>query len=82
MVVTDAVVIEEIFWDCVEKEAEDTVRELGFLLAVGWVDKLRIKLMDNMELKIEQLTVDGMFRRGMEMSLETEEGAFLDMAIK
>jgi len=82
MVVTDAVVVEEIFINSVEHESQDTVRELRFLLATFWVDKLRVELVDDVEFKIEELTVDGMFGWGVEMRLQAKKSAFFDMAIE
>lgn len=53
---------------CFEEEAQYTISELGLLVSSIWNNS-----MNDVHFKIEQLSIDGMLRRSMEMVLESLE---------
>jgi hypothetical protein len=63
----------EIFWNCLEEEAEDSVAKLGLSLDF-WFE-----CVDNMHLEVHKLTIDGVLRWSMEMILKTVKIAAVNM---
>ena len=59
---------EVLFWHDFEEESEDTSDERGVLVL-----RLLVKEMDDVHLKVEELTVDGVLTWGVEMELDTVE---------
>ena len=55
----------EIIWHSLEEETQDTVGEVSWVFLV-WRDTV-----DDVHLEIEQLAVDGVLRRCMEVVLQT-----------
>jgi hypothetical protein len=79
VVVIDLVVHEVVIPDSMEQEAQDAVRELRFVFTAG---ELWLKLMDDVHLQVHELTVDAVFRWGMEMGLEAVESCLLNVLVE
>lgn len=79
------VLLEVGFWHDLEKEAENTVAELGGLGISSWEVSggvFLLELVHDMHLEVEELTVEGVLGWGMEMELHTVEVGALDMWVE
>lgn len=63
----------EIFWHSLEEKSKYTMTQLGLALG-SW-----LKSVNDVHLKVHELTVDGVFGWSMEMILQSMEVAAIDM---
>ena len=66
-----------LFWHDLEEETEDTSSELTIIML-----SLVVQEVDNVHFKVEELTVDGVLRWGMEVELGTMEGSNWNMWVE
>lgn len=66
----------EIIWNSLEQEAQNTMAKLGLIFA-SW-----LKSVDNMHLKVHELSIDRVLRWCVEMVLETVQVAALNLLLE
>lgn len=81
MEVIDTIVRKPVILDSLEKEAENTICELRLFGCITtyvlWLDGVH-----DVHLEVQKLTINGMLRRSMEMSLKSEQFSRRDMSIE